>query len=75
MIARDRDVATVNARLAEAASSGDTYEVILVARGKVRAMRTGGRWRIRLDGGGVLTFSAASVVAATPVPRAPRPAR
>jgi hypothetical protein len=44
---REIDVASVNARLAEAAETGQPVEVILVVRGCVRPVRgTGGlRWR------------------------------
>ena len=62
----------INARLAEAAARGETLEVILVLRGKVRVARGSDRWRIREAGGRVLTFRAAAVVAATPVKRAER---
>jgi hypothetical protein len=65
--ARDLDVAVVNARLDEAARSGEKLEVILVLRGRVRSVAGGSRWRIRLEGGRVLTFRADAVVAATPV--------
>jgi hypothetical protein len=75
VIARDTDAASINSRLTEAAERGETLEVILVVRGKVRPARGPGRWRIRVDGRGVLTFRAESVVAATPVVRPPRPAR
>jgi len=57
----------INARLAEAAARGETLEVILVLRGKVRVARGSDRWRIREAGGRVLTFRATTVVAATPV--------
>ena len=69
MIARNPSVAAVDARLVEAASSGERLEVILVLRGRLRrAIGTGG-WRIRLDDGRVLTFRADTVVAATPLPK------
>ncbi len=71
MNARDNDTGTVNARLAEAAENGDTVEVILVVRGKIRPVRGADRrrWRMRIDSDHVLTFRADSVVAATPVAR------
>ena len=72
MIARDVLPATVDARLAQAAESGETLEVILVLRGRVRRAAGGRRWRVRLTDGGVLTFSAETVVAATSVRRPPR---
>jgi hypothetical protein len=66
------DASAINARLAQAAASGETLEVILVLRGSLRPGRGSGRWRIRAEGGGVLTFRAEAVVAATPVARAGR---
>jgi hypothetical protein len=65
----------VNARLADASARGETIEVILVLRGKVRAARGSDRWRIREVGGRVLTFRATAVVAATPVARPERARR
>ena len=62
----------INARLADAAARGETLEVILVLRGKVRVARGSDRWRIREAGGRVLTFRATAVVAATPIERAER---
>jgi hypothetical protein len=68
---KDNNVSVVNARLAEAAETGETVEVILVVRGKLRAVRGADRrrWRLRVDRDHVLTFRAESVVAATPVKR------
>ena len=65
------DLAAVNQRLAEAAESGQTMEVILVVRGTVRPVRGTDRrrWRMRIDGDHVLSFRADAVVAATPVPK------
>jgi hypothetical protein len=63
----------IDARLAQAAESGETLEVILVLRGKMRPTTRAGRWRIRLAAGGVLTFAAETVLAATRVPRPARP--
>jgi hypothetical protein len=54
-----------DARLLEASEDGCAIEVILVLRGKVRP-HGAGRWRMRTDGGHVVTFPAANVVAATP---------
>ena len=71
--AAEDDVRGINARLAEAAARGETLEVILVLRGKVRVARGSNRWRIREAGGRVLTFRATTVVAATSVESAPRP--
>jgi hypothetical protein len=68
----DESVHAINARLADAAANGETLEVILVLRGKVRVARGSNRWRIRETGGRVLTFRAAAVVAATPVKRTDR---
>ena len=65
--AADETARGINARLAEAAARGETLEVILVLRGKVRVARGSDRWRIREAGGRVLTFRATAVVAATPV--------
>ncbi len=67
--AADDNVRGINARLAEAAARGETLEVILVLRGKVRVARGSDRWRIREAGGRVLTFRATTVVAATTVAR------
>jgi hypothetical protein len=57
------DAASVNARLAEAAARGESVELILVVRGRVRAAG-GDRWRVRA-GGTTLTFPSRLVVAAT----------
>ncbi len=71
MIARDATPETLDARLAEAVERGQTLEVILVLRGRVRPVAGGRRWRIRVEGGRVVTFAGDWVVAATPVtPRA-----
>jgi hypothetical protein len=67
--AADDNVRGINARLAEAAARGETLEVILVLRGKVRVARGSDRWRIRVVGGRVLTFRATTVVAATAIER------
>lgn len=67
MIARDPDLASIDARLTEAAANDETLEVILVLRGRVRRLPGTHRWRIRSGGQRVLTFSAESVIAATPV--------
>lgn len=71
----DRDVSTINARLAEAAESGQSVELILVVRGKVRRTRGTDRWRIRAATRHVLTFRAETVVAATPIATPQRRAR
>jgi hypothetical protein len=73
MSGKDVDISAVNARLGAAAETGQTIEVILVVRGKVRPVRgvDRRRWRMRVDRDHVLTFRADSVVAATPVPRLP----
>ena len=67
MIARDATPETLDARLAEAVERGQTLEVILVLRGRVRPVAGGRRWRIRVEGGRVVTFAGDWVVAATPV--------
>ena len=64
---RGRDDAGVEPRLAEAAASGETVEVILVVRGRLRRGVRTGRWRIRGAGQGVLSFPPDAVVAITPV--------
>jgi len=69
MIAADADVSSVNSRLAAAAEGGETLEVILVLRGKVRRATGSGRWRIHLEGRRVLTFQADCVLATTAVAR------
>jgi hypothetical protein len=71
----DEKTRGTNARLMEAAARGEMLEVILVLRGKVRVARGSDRWRIREAGGRVLTFRAASVVAATPIVRSERARR
>lgn len=68
----DETARGINTRLAEAAARGETLEVILVLRGKVRVARGSDRWRIREAGGRVLTFRANAVVAATPIARSKR---
>ena len=70
MIARDTTPEALDTRLAEATERDQTLEVILVLRGRVRPVAGGRRWRIRVEGGRVLTFAGEWVVAATPV--APR---
>ena len=69
MIAADADVSSVNSRLAAAAEGGETLEVILVLRGKVRRAAGSGRWRMQLQGRRVLTFQADCVLATTAVAR------
>jgi len=69
MIAADADVSSVNSRLAAAAEGGETLEVILVLRGKVRRAAGSGRWRIQLEGRRVLTFQADCVLATTAIAR------
>ncbi len=58
----------IEARLREAAETGEVLEVIVVLRGRVRPAsgNHGGRWRIRVDGQR-LSFPAKAVVAVTPV--------
>jgi hypothetical protein len=70
MSSKDVDVSAVNARLVDAAEHGQTIELILVVRGRVRPVRgtEGRRWRMRIDRDHVLTFRADTVVAATPLP-------
>jgi len=67
VIARDTTPETLDTRLAEAVERGQTLEVILVLRGRVRPVAGGRRWRIRVEGGRVVTFAGDWVVAATPV--------
>jgi len=69
VIAHDPSIHEIEARLAEAADSGRTLEVILVFRGRVRRASRSGRWRMRLTAGGVATFSADAAVAVTPIGR------
>ncbi len=59
----------INARLVEVSAGGETIEVILVLRGKLRAAPQSGRWRIKETGGPALTFAATAVVAARPIAR------
>jgi hypothetical protein len=72
MIPRDGNGAAIHGRLTEATAAGETLEVILVLRGRVRPAPGAGRWRLKLHDGRVLTFAADAVVAVTPVARAPR---
>jgi hypothetical protein len=72
MIARDNSLAAIEGRLTDAAAAGETLEVILVLRGRVRPAPGAGRWRLKLQNGRVLTFAADAVVAATPVSRSSR---
>ena len=67
----DRNVAAIFARLAEAAEAEQPLELILVLRGTVRPAAGTDRWRIRLESGRVLTFSADAIAAATAVPPPP----
>ncbi|TMA87487.1 MAG: hypothetical protein E6J77_09915 [Deltaproteobacteria bacterium] len=69
VIAADADISSVNSRLAAAAEGGETLEVILVLRGKVRRAAGSGRWRMQLQGRRVLTFQADCVLATTAVAR------
>jgi hypothetical protein len=69
VIPADADVSSVNGRLAAAAESGETLEVILVVRGKVRRATGASRWRIHLEGRRVLTFQADCVLATTAMVR------
>jgi hypothetical protein len=72
MIPRDGNGAAIQGRLTEATAAGETLEVILVLRGRVRPAPGAGRWRLKLHDGRVLTFAADAVVAVTPVARAAR---
>jgi hypothetical protein len=69
VIARDLDVAGIDARLVEAAAAGEKLEVVLVLRGSVRRAAGSSRWRIRVAGGRIVTFAAEWVVAATHLSR------
>jgi TolB-like protein len=69
VIAREQDVAGTDARLVEAAATGEKLEVVLVLRGSVRRAAGSSRWRIRVAGGRVVTFAAEWLVAATHLPR------
>ena len=71
-MAEEENAAAIAGRLTEAATAGETLEVILVLRGRVRPAPGAGRWRLKLHDGRVLTFAADAVVAATPVPRPAR---
>jgi hypothetical protein len=64
------DSSGISARLTDAVTTGENFELILVLRGKVRPGARPGRWRIRLQDGHVLSFDAEAVVAATPLARA-----
>src|SRR5439155_20681055 len=75
VIARDTTPETLDTRLAEAVERGQTLEVILVLRGKVRPVDGGGRGRIGVEGGRVATFAGDWVVAATPATPRPGPRR
>jgi hypothetical protein len=64
------DPSAISARLTDAVTAGESVELILVLRGKVKPGPRAGRWRIRLQDGHVLSFDAEAVVAATPLARA-----
>jgi len=68
MIAKDPNPAGIEARLTEAAASGEPLEVIVVLRGRVERVPGTGRWRIRLRTRRVVTFEPESVIAVTPAP-------
>jgi hypothetical protein len=53
-------------RLPETAERGQTLEVIVALRGRVRRARDGKGWRLRAQGGRLVTFPADWVVAVTP---------
>ena len=72
MIARDVDLATIDARLIAASQKGETLEVVLALRGSVRPAAGSSRWRMRVAGGRVVTFLAEWVVAATHLARRSR---
>ena len=74
MVAKDIDASTIDARLREAAETGEGLELILVLRGKVRPAwgKDPGRWHLRIRGQPVFTFPAEAVVAATPIRRGGR---
>ncbi len=63
------ELSLLSSRLAQAAETGETFELVLVLQGKVRSAPRAGRWRLLLDGRHVVTFRAESVIAATPVRR------
>ena len=69
MVAKDVDASIIDGRLREAAEKGESLELILVLRGKVRPAwgKDPGRWHLRMRGQPVFTFPAEAVVAATPV--------
>jgi hypothetical protein len=69
VIARDVDLATIDARLIAASETGETLEVVLAVRGSIRPAGGPSRWRMRVAGGRVITFVAEWVVAATHLPR------
>jgi hypothetical protein len=67
MSGRHPDTLQIDARLRAAAETGEMLELILVVHGKVRPAHRPGRWRVAADGAHALTFSAETVVAATPI--------
>ena len=68
-------MSAIEGRLADAAATGETLELILVLRGKVRPAPGKSRWRIRVEGRRVVTFGAEAVVATrtSQVPGGARP--
>jgi len=66
----DNDASVAQSRLLDAAETGQTLELVLVVRGRVRPARRGKQslWSVHPTGGRVLTFSADCVLAATPLP-------
>jgi hypothetical protein len=66
MIGRPATAPPLGVRLGDAAARGQSVEVIVVVRGRIRAAGAG-RWRMRLEGGRVVTIAEEWVVAATPI--------
>jgi hypothetical protein len=71
MTSKGIDVTAITARLTDATTAREPVELILVLRGRVKQGVRPGRWRVRLEGGQVMSFDADSVAAVTPLPRRP----
>jgi hypothetical protein len=77
LIDRTLVVRDVDARLEDAAATGETLELIVVLRGTVCRRRGHARtpWRVRLLDGHYRVVSADSIVAATPVKKEGNPCK
>jgi hypothetical protein len=61
----DTNVSLAQSRLLEAAETGQSVELILVLRGRVRSLGAGERWAVHRDGRRATTFATESVLSVT----------